>query len=93
MPFNSDDFETIFSNSKLYVKFLVVHTPTDIFICELEQNALPNNDIIIPRINECYGNALIEMGVEDYVTGGIAFNNFKSDEILNKYMSFRRIRK
>lgn len=93
MPFNADDFEVIFSNSNLYVKFLVVHTPTDVFICQLKENALSNKDIILPRISKCYGESLIERGVEDYGTGGLVFNKYKSDEILNKYMSFRRIRK
>ena len=31
-------------------KYLVVHTPTDIFICEWGLAALPNKDIIIDEL-------------------------------------------
>lgn len=93
MPFNDDDFKVIFSNPAIYVKYLVVHTPTEVFICELDTAALPNNDIVIEEIARCYGEALIERGVEDYDTAKLVWDKYKSNEILNKYMSFRRIRK
>lgn len=93
MPFNDDDFEVIFSNPAIYVKNLVVHTPTDIFICELDTAALPNKDIVINEIAICYGEALIERGVEDYDTAKLVWDKYKSNKVLNKYMSFRRIRK
>ena len=93
MPFNTDDFELIFENQRIYVKYLVVHTSTDIFICELDSAALPNKDIILDELANCYGAPIIERGVEDYITANNVWENFKSNKLLNKYMSFRRIKK
>lgn len=93
MPFNTDDFELIFENQRIYVKYLVVHTPTDIFICELDSVALPNKDIILDELANCYGAPIIERGIEDYITANNVWENFKFNKLLNKYMSFRRIRK
>ena len=45
------------------------------------------------EINECYGLPIVERGIEDYNTAGEIWKNYKSNELLNKYMSFRRIRK
>lgn len=93
MPFNGDDFESIFENPLVYVKYIVVHTPTDIFICELDHAALPNQDIIIKEIAKCYGPPIIERGIEDKITADKIWDNYKSNEVLNKYMSFKRIKK
>ena len=93
MPFNGDDLEVILEDPTKYVKYIAIHTPTDVFICELDPAALPNQDIIIKEINECYGLPIVERGIEDYKTAGEIWKNYKSNELLNKYMSFRRIRK
>lgn len=55
MPFNYKDFEGIFKNTNLSVKYLVVHTPTDVFICDLEPHAKYYCEDIIDEINACYG--------------------------------------
>lgn len=93
MPFNYKDFKVIFKETNLYAKYLVVHTPTDVFICELEPTARYYCEEILDEINSCYGEGLRKVGVENYKAAGEVWDNYKSNEFLNKYMSFRRIRK
>ncbi len=93
IPFNYMDFISIFKKSNIYVKYLVVHTPTDIFISELEPNARYYCEDIIKEINICYGEGLLEAGTYDYLAAGKIWKKYISNKKLNKYMSFRRIEK
>ena len=93
MPFNFKDFKVIFNKTNHYAKYLIVHTPTDVFICELEPNAKYYCEEILDEINDCFGKGLLEGGGENYDAANAVWNNYKSNEVLNKYMSFRRIRK
>lgn len=93
MPFNYKDFKVIFKNTNLSVKYLVVHTPTDVFICDLEPNAKYYCEEIIDEINTCYGGGLLEVGSENIIAANKVWGRYKSNKVLNKYMSFRRIRK
>ena len=93
IPFNYKDFKVIFEETNLYVKYLVVHTPTDIFICELEPNAKYYCKEILDEIKLAYAMGLREVGSENYSAAGKIWERYKSNEILNKYMSFRRVRK
>ena len=79
--------------SNHYAKYLMVHTPTDIFICELEPNARYFCEEILNEIKICWGEGILEAGGENYKAAGIVLDKYKSNELLNKYMSFRRIRK
>lgn len=93
MPFNRDDFKIIFKNANVNVKYLVVHTPTDVFICELDFLANYHCDELLKEINTCYGEGLREASTENYDAANKIWNKYKSNKVLNKYMSFRRIRK
>ena len=93
MPFNRKDFKVIFKNANVHVKYLVVHTPTDIFICELDFLASFHCHEILDEINDCYGMGLRDEGSENYNAANNIWDNYKSNKLLNKYMSFRRIKK
>ena len=93
IPFNREDFKLIFKHDNVYVKYLIVHTPTDVFISELDFLASYHCDEILKEINNCYGEGLSEVGSENYDAANKVWDKYKTNKLLNKYMSFRRIRK
>ena len=95
-PFNYKDFEVLFKMMKeVEVKFMVVHTPEDIFIAEFEDNALENSNLICNEVKNDYKNMMERKLVQRTETFGAdaLWDNYINNKILNKYIRFRRISK
>lgn len=77
------------------MKGMMVHTPKDIFIVEFGQNAKNNVNDIVNAAYDDYKNMMqrklnnptVEFGAE------ALWDNYLNNEVLNKYMSFRRVSK
>ncbi|MBQ2832249.1 phage minor head protein [Methanobrevibacter sp.] len=94
-PFNFEDFYEALKNEDINMKGMMVHTPKDIFIVEFGQNAKNNVNDIVNAAYDDYKNMMqrklnnptVEFGAE------ALWDNYLNNEVLNKYMSFRRVSK
>lgn len=92
MPFNSDDFESALGN--INCRYMVVHTNNCIYIAEFESIAFANVDKIIDEVSKAYGMGLIKgKNYDDDIKGRSIWENYKNNNILNKYMKLVRIMK
>ncbi|AMD17421.1 hypothetical protein TL18_04940 [Methanobrevibacter sp. YE315] len=96
VPFNYKDIKTFFKNgSEVYMKYLVVHTPEDIFIAEFTENSFKNKEEIIQTSKEDYKDMMsrnIKFQSDAFAAEAL-WDNYLKNEVLNKYVEFRRIRK
>lgn len=95
-PFNYEDFKALFVMMKqVPVKFMVVHTPEDIFIAEFKENAFENFNEIYNATKADYKNMVRRnMKYQSQRFGAnTLWDNYLNNENLNKYISFRRISK
>lgn len=77
------------------MKYLVVHTPENIFIGEFTKNAYDYKDKIIQAAKDDYNNMMkrnLKFKSEDWGADAL-WDNYLKNETLNKYKSFRRISK
>lgn len=89
-PFNDADFES-FLNPKqnVYSKYMIVHTKEDVFIAEFNKEVINHEKEIIEEVTKEYGAGHFGMGA---IHNNI-WNNYINNKILNKYITFTRIRK
>lgn len=95
-PFNYDDFKALYRMMKeVPVRFMVVHTPEDIFIAEFNENAFENFNEIYDATKADYKNMMVRnMKYQSQRFGAnTLWDNYLNNENLNKYISFRRISK
>lgn len=95
IPFNYKDFKAFFVSSQVYSKYMVVHTPNDIFIAEFNSEAFKNREDIIDATEKDYMN-MMERNMKfqsDEFGAEALWDNYLKNEILNKYIVFRRISK
>lgn len=95
MPFNYKDFKAFFVSPVVYMKYMVVHTPEDIFIAKFNQNAIENKKTIMNFVEKEFTDMMgRNMKFQSEAFGIEAlWDNYLKNEILNKYISFRRISK
>ena len=92
MPFNNDDFESALSN--VNCRYMVVHTNNSIYIAEFRSTAFANVDKIIDEVSKAYGMGLISgKNYTDEIKGRHIWENYKNNNILNKYVKLMRIKK
>ena len=89
-PFNHKDFDTFLSvKGNVYIKYMVVHTPGDVFIAEFSKESFGHKKEIIENVEKEFGEGMLSNGVSH----NNIWNNYKNNKILNRYITFRRIRK
>ncbi|MBQ2613533.1 MAG: hypothetical protein IJG19_06645 [Methanobrevibacter sp.] len=96
VPFNYDDIDTFFENGeKVYMRYLVVHTPEDIFIAEFSENSFINKEKIIQAAKDDYKD-MMSRNIKyqsDAFAAEALWDNYLKNEVLNNYIEFRRISK
>lgn len=92
-PFNYLDFSEALKSPNL--KYMVVHTPQDIFIAEFNEMAYENKDKIIEKSEEDFVNMMARnMKFQSDALGAeMLWENYLKNKLLNKYITFRRISK
>lgn len=89
-PFNSDDFDTFLNvKGNVYAKYMVVHTPGDVFIAEFSKESFNHKEEIIENVKTEFGGAMLSSGIFH----NNVWDNYNNNKLLNKYITFRRIRK
>lgn len=68
---------------------MVVHTPGDVFIAEFSKESFGHKKEIIENVEKEFGEGMLSNGVSH----NNIWNNYKNNKILNRYITFRRIRK
>ena len=74
---------------------MIVHTPQDIFIVEFNENAKYNLDVILNETKKDYDNMMkrkMTHPTEEFGAEAL-WNNYLNNELLTKYMEFRRVSK
>lgn len=94
-PFNYKDFYDALKNKDINMDAMIVHTPQDIFIVEFNENAKYNLDVILNETKKDYDNMMkrkMTHPTEEFGAEAL-WNNYLNNELLTKYMEFRRVSK
>lgn len=95
VPFNYEDINTFLVSSDVFMKYLVVHTPKDIFIGEFTKDAFEHKEELIQAAKNDYYH-MMERNLKfqsDSFAAEALWDNYLKNEVLNMYLSFRRISK
>lgn len=94
-PFNYKDFFEALKNEDINMVTMMVHTPLDIFIVEFNQNAKNNLKEIYQEAYSDYKDMMgrkLDNPTEAFGAEAL-WDNYLNNELLNNYMSFRRVSK